>query len=117
MCNFDRISLVNSLLRSFTKKCKHFFVSFTPPNLRFASRELNSRIEIKNHPKKVVLNFNLARPTGFEPAISSVTGRRDGPTSLRAQMFQELSYNTSFLSHKQDYQAAYLGYITTVVAM
>jgi site-specific DNA recombinase len=29
-------------------------------------------------------NPNLARPTGFEPAISSVTGRRDGPTSLRA---------------------------------
>ena len=26
----------------------------------------------------------LAGPTGFEPAISSVTGRRDRPTSLRA---------------------------------
>ena len=30
-------------------------------------------------------NPNLARPTGFEPAISSVTGRRDRPASLRAQ--------------------------------
>ena len=29
-------------------------------------------------------NPNLARPTGFEPAISSVTGRRDRPASLRA---------------------------------
>src|SRR5688500_16970084 len=28
--------------------------------------------------------FFLAGPTGFEPAISSVTGRRDRPTSLRA---------------------------------
>ncbi len=28
--------------------------------------------------------FILARPTGFEPAISSVTGRRDRPASLRA---------------------------------
>ena len=28
----------------------------------------------------------MARPTGFEPAISSVTGRRDRPASLRAQM-------------------------------
>ena len=27
----------------------------------------------------------MARPTGFEPAISSVTGRRDGPASLQAQ--------------------------------
>ena len=27
----------------------------------------------------------LAGPTGFEPAISSVTGRRDRPASLRAQ--------------------------------
>jgi hypothetical protein len=26
----------------------------------------------------------LAGPTGFEPAISSVTGRRDRPASLRA---------------------------------
>ena len=26
----------------------------------------------------------MARPTGFEPAISSVTGRRDRPSSLRA---------------------------------
>lgn len=28
----------------------------------------------------------LARPTGFEPAISSVTGRRDRPASLRAHI-------------------------------
>ena len=28
----------------------------------------------------------MARPTGFEPAISSVTGRRDRPASLRAQL-------------------------------
>ena len=28
----------------------------------------------------------LAGPTGFEPAISSVTGRRDRPTSLRARV-------------------------------
>ena len=27
----------------------------------------------------------MARSTGFEPAIFSVTGRRDRPTSLRAQ--------------------------------
>ena len=27
----------------------------------------------------------MAGPTGFEPAISSVTGRRDRPTSLRAR--------------------------------
>lgn len=30
-------------------------------------------------------NF-VAGPTGFEPAISSVTGRRDRPASLRARM-------------------------------
>ena len=29
-------------------------------------------------------SLSMARPTGFEPAISSVTGRRDRPTSLRA---------------------------------
>ena len=28
----------------------------------------------------------MARSTGFEPAISSVTGRRDRPTSLRAHL-------------------------------
>ena len=28
----------------------------------------------------------LAGPTGFEPAISSVTGRRDRPASLRAHV-------------------------------
>ena len=33
----------------------------------------------------------MARPTGFEPAISSVTGRRDGPTSLRAQAPNSIS--------------------------
>lgn|GEM_PF-2857147 len=32
--------------------------------------------------------ISLARPTGFEPAIFSVTGRRDRPTSLRAHMLQ-----------------------------
>ena len=32
----------------------------------------------------------MARPTGFEPAISSVTGRRDRPTSLRAHNFANL---------------------------
>ena len=32
--------------------------------------------------------FSMARPTGFEPAISSVTGRRDRPASLRAQTIQ-----------------------------
>ena len=30
------------------------------------------------------LNSLLAGPTGFEPAIFSVTGRRDRPASLRA---------------------------------
>ena len=30
--------------------------------------------------------ISLARPTGFEPAIFSVTGRRDRPTSLRARI-------------------------------
>ena len=30
----------------------------------------------------------MARPTGFEPAISSVTGRRDRPASLRAHAYQ-----------------------------
>ncbi len=39
-------------------------------------------------------NPNLARPTGFEPAISSVTGRRDRPTSLRAQ---NLLYDSKFI--------------------
>ncbi len=35
---------------------------------------------------RLVFNYkHLAGPTGFEPAISSVTGRRDRPTSLRAQ--------------------------------
>ncbi len=33
----------------------------------------------------------LAGPTGFEPAISSVTGRRDRPSSLRTR---KLSYNS-----------------------
>ena len=33
-----------------------------------------------------VFNYNiLAGPTGFEPAIFSVTGRRDRPASLRAR--------------------------------
>jgi hypothetical protein len=39
--------------------------------------------QIKNASAADVLY--LAGPTGFEPAISSVTGRRDRPTSLRAQ--------------------------------
>ena len=39
--------------------------------------------ELKNDHKGHFLI--LAGPTGFEPAISSVTGRRDRPTSLRAQ--------------------------------
>ena len=38
---------------------------------------------------------HLAGPTGFEPAISSVTGRRDRPTSLRAQVWR-FTYDTSF---------------------
>lgn len=34
----------------------------------------------------------LAGPTGFEPAIFSVTGRRDRPTSLRARVWLQVSY-------------------------
>ena len=37
-------------------------------------------------------NPNLARPTGFEPAISSVTGRRDRPTSLRAHVLNSMNF-------------------------
>ena len=33
----------------------------------------------------------MAGPTGFEPAISSVTGRRDRPTSLRALGYLSLT--------------------------
>ena len=36
----------------------------------------------------------MARPTGFEPAISSVTGRRDRPASLRAQT--AISYSSKY---------------------
>ena len=39
----------------------------------------------------------MARPTGFEPAISSVTGRRDGPASLRAQTIQCALYGPASL--------------------
>ena len=42
--------------------------------------------------------FSMARPTGFEPAISSVTGRRDRPASLRAQ---NSMYDISFLHELQ----------------
>lgn len=38
----------------------------------------------------------MARPTGFEPAISSVTGRRDGPTSLRAHIVDNLRIIADF---------------------
>ena len=37
--------------------------------------------------------FSLAGPTGFEPAISSVTGRRDRPTSLRALVIAAMNRN------------------------
>ena len=40
-------------------------------------------------------NPNLARPTGFEPAISSVTGRRDRPTSLRTHVTFHILANFS----------------------
>ena len=39
---------------------------------------------MKKHPTGGELS--VARSTGFEPAISSVTGRRDRPTSLRAHV-------------------------------
>ena len=41
----------------------------------------------KKRPKASFKRLNLARPTGFEPAISSVTGRRDRPASLRAHNY------------------------------
>ena len=42
----------------------------------------------------------MARPTGFEPAISSVTGRRDRPASLRAQTLYALySINELYASN------------------
>ena len=51
---------------------------------------------IKNNPLSGVNNkIKLARPTGFEPAIFSVTGRRDRPTSLQAQKVLKVSYQSS----------------------
>ena len=41
-------------------------------------------IKNKKRPKAIFKSLNLARPTGFEPAISSVTGRRTRPTIPRA---------------------------------
>lgn len=41
----------------------------------------------------------MARPTGFEPAISSVTGRRDRPTSLRAHIADNLRIIADFADH------------------
>ena len=50
----------------------------------------------------------VARSTGFEPAISSVTGRRDGPASLRAHVY--LEYSTSFtIDYQQGRSVLYLG--------
>ena len=45
----------------------------------------------------------MAGPTGFEPAISSVTGRRDRPASLRAPSWRRLrlSYISNFSSVAQ----------------
>ena len=44
----------------------------------------SSRLAHRKSPTTMGEAFSMAGPTGFEPAISSVTGRRDGPTSLRA---------------------------------
>ncbi len=43
----------------------------------------------------------MAGPTGFEPAISSVTGRRDGPTSLRTLILVMLAKNYDSIVPKQ----------------
>jgi hypothetical protein len=39
----------------------------------------------------------MAGPTGFEPAIFSVTGRRDRPTSLRARIFIDQRILSNYL--------------------
>ena len=57
----------------------------TEPPVRIASKACP---EIKTTPMGLLLF--LAGPTGFEPAISSVTGRRDRPASLRAHGYQTL---------------------------
>lgn len=59
------------------------------PNTRLLTESRMScqwRINLMIANKKTLLAkcLCLAGPTGFEPAISSVTGRRDRPTSLRA---------------------------------
>ena len=41
---------------------------------------------INNKKRSIKERIIVARSTGFEPAISSVTGRRDRPTSLRAHL-------------------------------
>jgi hypothetical protein len=45
----------------------------------------------------------MAGPTGFEPAISSVTGRRDRPASLRALVLadNDKADTTSYRGKKQ----------------
>ena len=73
-----------------TRSARNRFLRATPwrPNRvaaqlsRFESQSEALSMKSKT-PRWGVLDF-MAGPTGFEPAISSVTGRRDRPTSLRA---------------------------------
>ncbi len=70
-----------------TSSCGRWLGARTGDSLDFIQHRL-ACIRIEAATKKITHRkdelFSLAGPTGFEPAISSVTGRRDRPTSLRA---------------------------------
>jgi hypothetical protein len=77
----------------FTARCEHLRLSnLYEPALRATPGCIADK---SAHEKRATQGDSLfmAGPTGFEPAISSVTGRRDRPTSLRARVGDSIKYN------------------------